>query len=377
MTDDLEARLSAALGVRAADVLAGPAPVQAIDARAQHLGRRRALAASTSVMAVVVAVVATVFAAGHGGAPSSPGPVGVPPATVAPSVDPSPSAPTAPATSTETVTATIRTQADAVRRYLETTDLSKSAGITTSFHGQEYCGINILGRSTDRDRLFTWVVCEEYYNDAGVATLGSATSEALLVKVTGNGANTIVHGAEAPQGDAAYAANVRRVFDAKAAAEVLSGAPIKVDQSDAALAARAHADLAAGRLEQTAPGTSDRVSASSTATGSTKPHASSSIGPAGIPGMQVTGTLQMVGGPAPGLVINVPGTVVFRSSNGVTVTAQAAQDGTFTAAVPPGRYTVTGTSPNYNGNVGTCGGNTVTIPDAVPAAAVHVTCQMK
>jgi hypothetical protein len=37
--------------------------------------------------------------------------------------------------------------------------------------------------------------------------------------------------------------------------------------------------------------------------------------------------------------------VVFRGSNGVTVTAHADTNGTFTVAVPPGRYTVTGSSP--------------------------------
>jgi hypothetical protein len=92
--------------------------------------------------------------------------------------------------------------------------------------------------------------------------------------------------------------------------------------------------------------------------------------------MPVRGTLQMIGG-SPGTVIDVPGTVVFRASNGVTVTAHAAKDGTFTASVPPASYTVTGSSPNYNGGVGRCGGDTVTIPASEPVPTVHVVCSMK
>lgn len=100
----------------------------------------------------------------------------------------------------------------------------------------------------------------------------------------------------------------------------------------------------------------------------------SSIGPAGVPGLPITGTLQTVGGPPPGLPTNVPGTVRFDSSNGVTVTAPVGKDGRFTAAVPPGTYTVTGFSPRYYN--GPCGGDTVTIPGQVPAPVVHVYCQM-
>jgi hypothetical protein len=69
--------------------------------------------------------------------------------------------------------------------------------------------------------------------------------------------------------------------------------------------------------------------------------------------------------------------VVFRASNGVTVTAHAATNGTFTVAVPPGRYTVTGSSPNYNAGAGHCVGDTVTIAGSGPAPAVHVYCQIK
>ncbi|MDX6244354.1 MAG: hypothetical protein QOE76_2077 [Frankiales bacterium] len=105
----------------------------------------------------------------------------------------------------------------------------------------------MLGRSEDGTRLFTWVLCEEYYDDAGVARLGSATAEALLVRVTG-GAQTVVRSVEAPQGGTNYSLNVRRLFNRPSADVVLAGRPIPVDQPDPTLAGRARADLAAGRL---------------------------------------------------------------------------------------------------------------------------------
>ena len=245
MSDTVEQQLRAVLDTRAADVAAGPAPLHAIDTRARQLTRRRrAMAASSAVAAVAVVIFAGAFVVGQNTAHQPTLVPGLPSVTQT-----GPAVPTSRPTVTSLAPTTpIRSQPDAVRRYLETADLSRQAGIVTSFHGRLYCGLKILGHSPDGTHLFTWVLCMEYYNNAGVAKAGSGTSEALLVNVTGSGAGTVVHSVEAPQDGAAYGTSIRRLFDKPSADIALSGKPIPLDQPAQALLARARADLAAGTL---------------------------------------------------------------------------------------------------------------------------------
>jgi hypothetical protein len=249
MNDDVERGLRSVFNARAADVAAGPAPVQAIGDRARQLGRGRMLVASSTATAVVLVVVVAALTAGRSGGHSPAVGDGQSPTAPSPSAAASNNQSLSPTTrATASAALQIRTQADAVRRYLETADLKQQAQIGTSFHGRVYCGLDVLGRSEDGTRLFTWVLCEEYYDDAGVARLGSATAEALLVRVTGGGAQTVVRSVEAPQGGTNYSLNVRRLFNRPSADVVLAGRPIPVDQPDPTLAGRARADLAGGRL---------------------------------------------------------------------------------------------------------------------------------
>lgn len=89
----------------------------------------------------------------------------------------------------------------------------------------------------------------------------------------------------------------------------------------------------------------------------------------------VTGHLAMAGGPAPGVTLRVPGTVTASSASG-TRQASAAKDGSFTLVLPAGRYTLSGTSPQYNDGHGHC---VATAPVVVREGAVtraDVTCVM-
>jgi hypothetical protein len=89
----------------------------------------------------------------------------------------------------------------------------------------------------------------------------------------------------------------------------------------------------------------------------------------------VTGHLVMAGGPAPGVTLRVPGTVMASSASG-TRQASAAKDGSFTLVLPAGRYTLSGTSPQYNDGHGRC---VATAPVVVREGAVtraDVTCVM-
>lgn len=61
----------------------------------------------------------------------------------------------------------------------------------------------------------------------------------------------------------------------------------------------------------------------------------------------------MAGGPAPGISVDVPGTVYFERG-GSTTTTSAGKDGRFRVKLQSGTYTVTAHSPNYGGNKGLC-----------------------
>jgi hypothetical protein len=61
--------------------------------------------------------------------------------------------------------------------------------------------------------------------------------------------------------------------------------------------------------------------------------------------VDVTGTLEMVGGPPSGPTGTTPrravsGSIYFEAEDGRITSAEAGSDGRFTIAVPPGRYTV-------------------------------------
>ena len=61
----------------------------------------------------------------------------------------------------------------------------------------------------------------------------------------------------------------------------------------------------------------------------------------------ITGTLRMIGGPAPGNNRSVAGTVSITSATGSGCDIAVSDSGVFDVAVPVGRYTVTGHSPSF------------------------------
>ena len=95
--------------------------------------------------------------------------------------------------------------------------------------------------------------------------------------------------------------------------------------------------------------------------GSTRPPAGPTTGRTAETGT-IIGTLRLVGGPAPGVDRSVPGDITVTSTGADdTVSAQSMTDanGHFFVGVPPGRYLLTGTSPQYY--TGACQGGTVTV----------------
>ena len=73
----------------------------------------------------------------------------------------------------------------------------------------------------------------------------------------------------------------------------------------------------------------------------------------GVTVTSVSGTLRTTGGPPGVSQPGVAGQVVFTSGK-VRGLAQAAADGTFTASLVPGTYTITGSSPQYGDAQGVC-----------------------
>ena len=86
-------------------------------------------------------------------------------------------------------------------------------------------------------------------------------------------------------------------------------------------------------------------------------------------GVSVTGTFRVQGGPTPGIDEPLGGTVTFDGPASEEVDAP---NGTFTVALPPGTYTVTG-HPAGNFAAADCPSATVVVADE-QASPVEVTC---
>jgi hypothetical protein len=77
--------------------------------------------------------------------------------------------------------------------------------------------------------------------------------------------------------------------------------------------------------------------------------------PAEIAGYgRILGTLEAVGGPAPGTPRPLRGSITLRNSSGTAFTATAGSDGAFSVRIPPGPYTVIGRSPLYDSGIADC-----------------------
>ncbi|WP_148044916.1 hypothetical protein [Nocardioides marmorisolisilvae] len=85
-----------------------------------------------------------------------------------------------------------------------------------------------------------------------------------------------------------------------------------------------------------------------------KPDADTSIPPPGPAAAMVRGTLEMVGGPAPGKPQPVGGTVTITSASGSVTKATVDSTGKYAIGLFPGRYTIRGTSPQINDGKTTC-----------------------
>jgi hypothetical protein len=93
-----------------------------------------------------------------------------------------------------------------------------------------------------------------------------------------------------------------------------------------------------------------------------------------------TGTLQghllQGGGPPPGTPRAVDGTVTVEGA-GVHRVLDVGLDGAFSVVVPPGRYTVVGTSPGFDDGTAPCPADGATIVTAGTVTTVDPTCHMR
>lgn len=92
-------------------------------------------------------------------------------------------------------------------------------------------------------------------------------------------------------------------------------------------------------------------------------------------GVVVDGVLRMTGGPVGAAQPGVPGSVWFDAvATGRRYPAKAAADGSFTLTVPPGKYTVTGSSPQFNGGSPSCRADGTVQVSASGLSGVVVAC---
>ena len=91
----------------------------------------------------------------------------------------------------------------------------------------------------------------------------------------------------------------------------------------------------------------------------------------------ITGRLEMVGGPAPGRVIWVRGSVTATPVHGGSSSlAHADSSGRFRLLLPTGTYELTGSSPQYGGGAGICRGTGAATVRAGFTTSADVLCQM-
>ena len=90
----------------------------------------------------------------------------------------------------------------------------------------------------------------------------------------------------------------------------------------------------------------------------------------------LSGHLYVVGGPAPGLPRPIPGTVVAQRPGG-SYAVTVGSDGEYTMQLPPGTYTVTGTSWRYNGGSGDCPPSNAVTVVRDQARTADVYCHMR
>lgn len=89
----------------------------------------------------------------------------------------------------------------------------------------------------------------------------------------------------------------------------------------------------------------------------------------------VRGTLEAVGGPAPGAPRPLKGSISLRDSVGTIFTATAGSDGVFLVRVPIGTYAITGRSPLYNSGNADCPSSGPVTLTAGATIRVVVACQ--
>lgn len=94
----------------------------------------------------------------------------------------------------------------------------------------------------------------------------------------------------------------------------------------------------------------------------------------------LTGKLQWVGGPAPGISVPHPGTVhIANADDSVDQTVGASDDGSWEIYLPPGTYRVLATSPGYGsktGNFDACSAGRAVLAGAGETVTVDVFCQV-
>lgn len=89
----------------------------------------------------------------------------------------------------------------------------------------------------------------------------------------------------------------------------------------------------------------------------------------------VVGTVQgrLISTDAEGEPATVPGTVTMVGPAGSTLNAEVTEDGRFAIQLPPGEYTITGTSPAYDGPCRTDPPTTVLVADETVETDVRCT----
>lgn len=240
--NDLEVRLRNTLSVEAGRVRGGADPIPTLE----RLARRRRLQrlGGVAVLGTCLAAAAAVLAVAVSGSVGQ---------TVA-GVNGSSTSPAHPSTSATSQTTLGPTPVgtplvQAIRQFLESDPaVLKSVFHMPNFGGHIYCGIAILGSSSDGSQQYVWDDCEEFYVQNGHVLNGSGGAIPLRLTVqksTNNDFHVVTF--RAPP-ESPTLSDMERLFPPAIAEKMLNG-NLPTDQSQSQLQARAINDYLAGRLK--------------------------------------------------------------------------------------------------------------------------------
>lgn len=318
--DDLDRQILATQRRRAEDLTGFADPMPAVLARVGRLRRRRRYRVVAAAAAVALTVLGgAVLTQQHQQRLRNPdGPVASNTAPTPTSIEPP-------------------VDGDMLAQALAANAAVQAQMIGAQPRGRVLCGVDVLGSADAGRTLYVWLACGDYVLENQTPRQLTASSEPAVVHgVSKDGSEYRLGNVRFPR-QAHLHDDLRSMFPTDMVRRIEAG-DVHPSPSEGALLSEVPTLVHEEDLQLTA-------------------EMAQRAGEAGTHGLALAyGVLQVVGGPAGAAPLNVQGTVTVRdqvSGKVVRITATNAL-GRYTVELPPGRYLLSATSPEYQARHGAC-----------------------